>query len=231
MSRITVAWGNLPWSAEMSPQYFWSATMAQGSPRFAMRAVREMATGRARISDVLSSSDLNWNTSSGELHFLLEVEIAGESIYYAINLSATGKAGEFVVAEEYLQHGIEIVFHRDASGVAMRTFSGVPTFPVDSGLLALPIIQEETPNSPVAIFRRWLTNLVIISPVPELIQGESSKEATVLSLFCDNLADWYRGVALSFPEFGGEFIRYFCARSGQIWEPWSTRQPVATARA
>jgi len=166
-------------------------------------AIRELASGKSRIGDLLSPSELSWFSKKPGMGFFLESMIRGERFQYELQLELPEGFREFRVSNEYLIAGEKNIFSRHLAEVTLTRKSGVQsTFPVDWHQLALPFIQETGPDDPLSIFRSWLSRMLIIAPVPQLIDGESRGESRKLSRDCHDFADWYRGLSVEYPTAG-----------------------------
>jgi predicted ATPase len=65
--------------------------------------------------------------------------------------------------------------------------------------VALPIIQVLSEEDPENKFRNWLARMIILSPVPSLINGESQGESLEPSRNGSNLGEWVTGLLSRFP--------------------------------
>ncbi len=79
---------------------------------------------------------------------------------------------ELRVAEERLSCNQEDVFSRDRAQVMLSRSETEreAKFRVDWHLVALPVIQEQSPSDPLYIFRNWLARMLILAPIPRNIQ-------------------------------------------------------------
>jgi hypothetical protein len=110
----------------------------------------------------------------------------------------------FQVTEERLTVSDNLVFSRKEAQVTLTrkskgSNSHEPQFSVDWHLIALPVIQEQSEQDPLHIFRSWLANMIILSPIPPIIKGESSEETFEIIRDGSNFADWFTGVLNSYP--------------------------------
>ncbi|MFN0120760.1 MAG: ATP-binding protein [Blastocatellia bacterium] len=78
--------------------------------------------------------------------------------------------------------------HGHASGVAMGQH-----------LALLPVLQDGAGPGPLSAFRQWLSRMLILRPIPALINGESTEETLYPDPKCVNLGAWFSGLVLQTP--------------------------------
>jgi predicted ATPase len=72
-------------------------------------------------------------------------------------------------------------------------------FLVDWHLVALPLIQEQSNDDPLKVFRTWLSQMIIIAPVPCMIDGDSKGENRHPNRMVTNLGEWFTGLLAHSP--------------------------------
>jgi hypothetical protein len=82
------------------------------------------------------------------------------------------------------------------------------TFPIDWHLLALPIIQQQSGNDPVFIFKQWLARMLILRPAPSLIYGNSEQETLEPNIGLTDLGAWFSGLLAYAPSAYAEMDKY-----------------------
>ena len=195
--------------------------------REALDKLRRAASGRARVSDVYSTSDLNWNSKSRKMGFLLQVELGRSQVDYELELETKEGSSDFGVALEEVRLEGKAVLHRDRTGATGPSLgAGQSSFPIDDRSLALPIVQERSQDQPLSLLRQWLSNMLILAPVPELISGESSRESAELAIDASNFGEWFRGFSLSYPASIGTFI----GNLRRAWPDFETVVNTSTGR-
>ena len=75
---------------------------------------------------------------------------------------------------------------------------------MDWHVVALPVIQDFSPDSAIAVFRNWLARLLILTPIPALIDGDSEGETLWPDRQCRNFGRWFWGIVTQFPRAYGE---------------------------
>jgi predicted ATPase len=60
--------------------------------------------------------------------------------------------------------------------------------------VALPIIQQQSENDPLFVFKQWLARMLILRPVPSLILGDSKEETLEPNPQVTNFGAWFSGL-------------------------------------
>lgn len=81
-------------------------------------------------------------------------------------------------------------------------------FRLDWHLLALPIIQEESTNDPLFIFRQWLARMLVLRPMPSLIQGDSKQETLEPKSNLTDFGAWFSGLLTHWPAAYAQIDEY-----------------------
>jgi len=159
--------------------------------------------------------------------FGLQVEIAGKRIDYDLELELKEGSSDFSVLLEQVRFGDKTVLSRDQSGTMGPCYpDGNGSFPLDERTLALPIFQDGLNDQPVSLLRSWLSNSLVLAPIPELVSGESRKESPELATDGSNFGEWFRNLSLSYPAS----ISTFIAILRQTWPDFETVVNTATGR-
>ncbi len=142
--------------------------------RMALELLQGIARGANRVGDLLGARDLAWGRTQAPVRFEIEADISGVNYVYKIAFELSPEFKEFRVFEESLAAGGQYLFTRTLGDLSL-----VPTmaaFRLDWHLAALPIVQERSDRDPLFIFKRWLARMIILSPIPDLIDGGSYTE-------------------------------------------------------
>ncbi len=125
-----------------------------------------------------------------------------EKIYkYAIAFEFPHGFKEPRVLEEKLEAGGTPIYTREGAQVYLAKTSGEgeAKFLIDWHLAALPIVQEQSTNDPLFIFKRWLARMLILQPIPSLISGDSEQETLYPKRDVTNFGAWFSGLLADVP--------------------------------
>ena len=151
----------------------------KSSVGFALQVLQSIARGTNRVGQLVNPKDFSRDRSDVPIRFEIEVGIDGRSYEYILALELPTGFKEIRVAEERLIcDGADIYARQKAQVVLARTSTaGEAKFLVDWHLVALPLIQEASESDPLRIFKSWLARMLILSPVPSAITGESDGDS------------------------------------------------------
>jgi len=138
------------------------------------------------------------------MRFEIEVLLNNQVYVYVLAFDLPKNFKKLRVIEERLTVSDKPVYNRKEALVTLtRKSTGSnnqePQFSVDWHLIALPVIQEQSEQDPLHIFRSWLANMIIMSPIPSIIKGVSSEETFEIIRDGSNFADWFTGLLKIYP--------------------------------
>ncbi|HST21686.1 MAG TPA: ATP-binding protein, partial [Blastocatellia bacterium] len=81
-------------------------------------------------------------------------------------------------------------------------------FLIDWHLVALPIVQEQSAQDPLFIFKQWLGRMLILRPIPSLILGDSKKETLQPDIQVTDFGAWFSGLLAEAPAAYTEIAAY-----------------------
>ncbi|MBL8213602.1 MAG: AAA family ATPase [Bryobacterales bacterium] len=177
----------------------------------ALRILQQIARGKNRVGDLVEPKDLARGRADVPMRFVLEAELDGSTFRYELALELPSGFQELRVLEESLAVGESQAYRRSLADVQITGRNNrekPPAFRMDWHMVALPVIQEQSPSDPVAVFKRWLARMILLRPVPELMTGESKKETLQPEGNGTNFAEWFTGVMAHAPSAYGKVERY-----------------------
>jgi len=138
-----------------------------------------------------------------ELPVRLQIEVDLEGNLYAYDVAfefVAGAKGIGLLEEKFTVDG-EPLYARSGSQVRLARGGKEANaqIRIDGHLVALPIIQEESPQDPIFIFKEWLAHMLILRPLPSLITGESEHPTLEPQDDVSNLAAWFSGLLANAP--------------------------------
>lgn len=165
----------------------------------ALEVLQKIARGTNRVGELLKPQDLTRGRTDVPVRFEVEVELAAKIYNYALAFELPDGFRELRVAEERLSVDGRPVFTREIAEVRLAK-TGKETearFSIDWHLVALPIVQHRSESDPIFIFRRWLATMLILRPIPSVVDGYSESETLEPDPGVANLGAWFSGVLLS----------------------------------
>jgi hypothetical protein len=154
----------------------------------ALEILQRIARGTNRVDDLVKSKDLPGGRVDVPMRFEIEVDLDDQIYEYAIAIEFPGGLKGTRVLHEKLAVGGNPIYTRERlqnqlessallDSLELTLHRGDETrFPIDSHLVALPILQEHSMGDPLFIFKQWLAHMLILRPIPSLISGDSNQE-------------------------------------------------------
>jgi hypothetical protein len=130
------------------------------------------------------------------MRFEIEVELDTEVYQFTVAFEFPRGFKEFRVFNEKLAVSGKTIYSRELAQVHLAR-SGrdeEADFRIDWHLVALPIIQEESEDDPISIFKRWLARMLILRPTPSLIFGDSKEETLQPNMQVTDFGAWFSGL-------------------------------------
>lgn len=154
--------------------------------------------------ELLRQKDFYRGRSDEPMRFEIEVLLNNLVYVYVLAFDLPKNFKKLRVIEERLTVSDKPVYSRKEAQVTLtrkstRPNTQEPQFSVDWHLIALPVIQEQSEQDPLHIFRSWLANMIILSPIPSIIKGKSSEETFEIIRNGSNFADWFTGLLKIYP--------------------------------
>ncbi len=189
-----------------------------GSGKSTVRDVLEIfqkiGRGTNRISELVKLKDFTQGRTETPIRFEIEVLLEGKLYQYTLALELPDNFKELRVLEEqlkiddavyYSRANADVALHRIQStvqGITRSTSTSTSTsrFSVDWHIAALPVIQSSSDKDLSYRFKTWLEQIVILSPVPQLMKGDSQEETLSPDKYGVNFGDWFSGVLSQFPK-------------------------------
>ncbi len=162
-----------------------------------------LGRGTNRVSSLVNPGDFTRGRAEIPMRLELDVVLNGRALHYTLALELPERFRELRVLEERLvQDGIEI-FSRQHADVLIR---GQPSnlltdahIRIDWHLVALPVIQDPTSADALRSLRDWMSAMVLLAPIPQLISGDTQTKSLEPQSDALNLADWLSGLLDSYP--------------------------------
>ena len=167
-----------------------------------LKIFQHIGRGANRVGSLITPADFAMGRSNAPIRLELEVNLSGQSFRYGIAFELPKGFRELRVLDESLEMNSAVVFSRQHASVTLPR-GAIPRaesqFGIDWHLIALPVIQEPSIADPLRLFRHWLARMMILAPIPKLMDGDSSAESLEPAEDCHNFADWLSGLLSQYP--------------------------------
>lgn len=162
----------------------------------ALEILQRIARGTNRVGDLVRPKDLTRGRTDVPVRFEIEVELETIRYEYILALEFPKAFKELRVLEEKLAVDGKPIYSREVAQVhlAKTGLDKEATFFIDWHLVALPIVQHQSKNDPLFLFKQWLARMLILRPMPSLIMGDSSGETLQPNLQVTDFGEWFSGL-------------------------------------
>ena len=176
----------------------------------ALEILQRIARGTNRVDDLVKPKDLSRGRNDVPMRFEVEVVLDNKIYVYVIAFEFPLGFKEMRVLEEKLTVDGKPVFTRETAKVQLSKTShdNNARFNIDWHLVALPIVQERSKKDPLSSFKEWISRMLILRPMPSLIQGESKKETLQPNPHVTDFGGWFSGLLAYFPSIYGNLDIY-----------------------
>lgn len=177
---------------------------------FALQILQRLGRGSNRVGSLLQPKDMARGRSDTPVRFEIEVLLKDRLYKYTLAIDLPENFKELRVCEEQLVVDNTPIYSRQEAQVTLYRSGqrGEAQFLVDWHLVALPIIQEHSPNAPIQVFKTWLARTVVLAPIPALMTGISNDETLEPERDGSNLAAWFTGLLSRYPAAYTHIERY-----------------------
>ena len=176
----------------------------------ALEILQRIARGTNRVDELVKSKDFTGGRVGVPMRFEIAVELDDKVYEYVIAFEFPSGFKELRVLQESLAVGGKPIYTRELAQVHLAR-TGQETearFLIDWHLVALPIVQEQSENDPLYIFKQWLARILILRPIPSLILGDSKKETLQPNPQVTDFGAWFSGLLADAPAAYTEIDAY-----------------------
>lgn len=168
--------------------------------RSVLAVLQAIGRGESQVKELVKSSDFTRGRDDVPMSFELTLNLGGQRHHYSVAFELpSGFRALRVLRESLVIDGAE-VFRRNLAEVSVsRTGETTATFSMDWHLVALPVIQDRHASSRLQPLRDWMQRMVLLSPLPPLMGGETSAEPAPLQASASNWVDWLASLLESHP--------------------------------
>ncbi|MBI2948575.1 MAG: AAA family ATPase [Verrucomicrobia bacterium] len=201
---------DLPISGQSSVLLIGKNGAGKTTVRLALEILQRIARGTNRVGDLVKPKDLAHGRVEVPMRFEIEVELGGNLFEYIIAFDFPSGFKELRVHEEKLTVAGKPVYARQLAQVQLAKTGAQKEakFLIDWHLVALPIVQEQSANDPLFIFKQWLGRMLILCPIPGLIRGDSDQETLQPNTQVTDFGAWFSGLLAYAPAAYAEIDAY-----------------------
>jgi predicted ATPase len=180
---------------------------------FALEILQSIGREQNRVGKLVNEKDLTRGHTDVPMRFTIEVELEGKIYEYDIAFEYPEGFKELRVRDEKLLVNGKLIYKRELAQVQLAKTSQMAhdknaEFRIDWHLVALPIIQQQSDNDPIFIFKQWLARMLILRPLPSLITGDSTGETLQPNTEVTDFGEWFAGLLAYAPSVYSKIDMY-----------------------
>jgi len=177
---------------------------------YALQMLQSIGRGINRVGQLIKPKDFTRGRSDIPIRFEIEVLLKEKLYTYILAFELPEGFKELRIFEEKLLIGGNPIYSRKGAQVLLHSGSQnrEAQFLVDWHLVALPIIQEQSATDPLRFFKTWLTQIIILAPIPVLMTGDSQGETLQPKRDGSNIGEWFWGILSLYPGAYTRILNY-----------------------
>ncbi len=157
---------------------------------------QKIGQGVTSLKELINKSSFSFDNKSLPIEFELDVVIDKKNFSYRLSIEFPEGFASPRVKSENLLIDQKPTLKRDGGQTA---FNDISHFLLDWHHIGIPLISVKSDNEPLAIFRNWLRDIIILSPFPRHFLALSKTESTTISREAENVLDWAKWLLSSNP--------------------------------
>jgi predicted ATPase len=175
--------------------------VGKSTVRLVLTMLQRIGRGTNRARDLVAVTDFAQGRTGEPMRIEIEATIAGRSYHYSLAWEFPPGFKELRIFEERLTAEGSPIYSRSQAQVTVHAAParGEARFRVDWHLVALPVIQVQGDPDDLAIFKRWLAQMIILTPLPVLMTGDSVDAVLEPEPDGSNFGEWFSGLLGSYP--------------------------------
>lgn len=173
--------------------------------KLAMETFQRIGRGTNRVGLLFQPKDFARGRSDVPMRFEIEVVLNEKLYHYVLALEFPENFHELRILDEQLTVSEKVLYSRKGAQVTLQKNA---QFFLDWHLIALPVIQVQSETDPLHIFKTWLSRTIILSPIPSVMNGDSSEATLEPKKDGSNLGGWLSGLLGRYPAAYTEIDNY-----------------------
>jgi predicted ATPase len=176
----------------------------------ALEVLQRIARGTNRVGELLKPKDVTRGRTDIPTRFEIEALVDDHVYSYVVAFELPRGFRELRVLEEKFYLNGKPIFEREAAQVhlARAGHDKEANFRIDWHLVAFPIVQEQSERDPLFVFKKWLSQMLILRPLPSLIAGNSDQETLQPASHVTDFGAWFSGLLADSPSAYSKIDEY-----------------------
>lgn len=163
----------------------------------AVGILQQIGRGVTPINELIQAEDFTFGQQEQPILLEIEATLNARNYRYTLEIEFPAHFHSPKVKREILEVDGDKTLHREGGKTAL--LNPEREFTLDWHHVGLPLISNTKADSPIALFRAWLGNIVVLSPWPARFHGISKQESPYLDKQASQLMDWVRHLLAESP--------------------------------
>jgi len=174
----------------------------------ALEVLQSIGRGINKVGQLIQLKDFALGRFDVPIRFEIEV-LLDENLYkYTLALGLPENSKDIQVFEEELLISGRSIYSRKRTKNNVNSQYSANPFSVNFNLITLPVIQVKSDTELLHIFKTWLAHMIILAPIPNLMNGESRGETLEPKRDGSNFGEWFSGLLSRYPSAYKEIEKY-----------------------
>lgn len=173
-----------------------------------MHIFQQLAQGVSQIKYLITKNDFAFGDLRKCIKMELEVTLDSKDFFYTLEIEMPEDPREPIIKSEQLKCQHEVILDRSGGRTLLNNSA---EFSLDWHHFGLPLISVRNEQEPIALFREWLKELIVLSPISQSFAGTTQGEHTYLDRQGVYVLDWLRELLAETPNLYAEindFLKY-----------------------
>lgn len=166
--------------------------------RHALKVLQRIGQGETRIGQLIGENEFAGTVA----HFEIDAFLENHSYAYTLTLERSDRNHNSSIINESLAKDGVTVFTRHDTTVSLLPGASGPqgvSFDIDPQLAALTTVHHGTDAGSFHLFRNWLGQMILLSPIPQLMDAYATQYAPILQEDGSNIAGWLYTLLSEYP--------------------------------
>ncbi len=174
----------------------------------AVQIFQQIGQGTTHLKSLVKEQDFSFGHKQLPMELEVGVAIEGKSYEYKIEIEFPDNFLYPKIKSENLSVDNKPIMERDGGQTSLNDSAH---FLLDWHHIGLPLISVRSEKDDIAIFKNWLSSIVILSPSPRHFHELSKTESRILNRDGGNVLEWVRWLLASNPSLYAtmyEFLKF-----------------------
>lgn len=157
----------------------------------AIEVLQQIGRGVTQVKELIHEADFGFGSKDSGIAMEITARLHGRAFVYSLEIEFPETSVQPKVRREELAVDGKTVMQREGGDTVLNNAAH---FTLDWHHVGLPIISVRSEEEPIAVFRRWLRNIIVLSPCPSRFAEVATLETADLERHGETILDWAHGI-------------------------------------